>query len=57
MNYNFIKTTDEETKSNLLRSGFKLVSQNGGMYVFLNDHSLVFDDKKNKIQYSNILTI
>lgn len=57
MNYNFIKTTDEETKSNLLRSGFKLVSQNGGMYVFLNDHSLFFDDKKNKIQYSNILTI
>lgn len=57
MKYNFIKTTDEETKSNLLRSGFKLVSQNGGMYVFLNDHSLVFDDKKNTIQYSNILTI
>lgn len=57
MKYNFIKTTDEETKSNLLRSGFKLVSQNGGMYVFLNDHSLVFDDKKIKIQYSNILTI
>ena len=57
MKYNFIKTSCEETKENLLKEGFKLVSQDGNVYTFLNDHALTFEDKNNKIQYSNMLNI
>lgn len=57
MKYNFIKTSDKETKENLLKEGFKLVSQDGNVATFLNDHSLTFDNTNNKIQYSNILNI
>lgn len=56
MGYKFIRTSDEETKDSLLKSGFQMISQSGKQYVFLNDHSLTFENKKNKIQYSNILT-
>ena len=57
MKYNFLKTSDEETKENLLKEGFKLISQDGNVYTFLNDHVLTFKDKNNKIQYSNMLNI
>ena len=57
MKYNFIKTSCEETKENLLKEGFKLVSQDGNVYTFLNDHALTFEDKNKKIQYSNMLSI
>lgn len=57
MKYNFLKTSDEETKEKLLKEGFKLVSQDGNVYIFLNDHALTFEDKTKKIQYSNILSI
>ena len=57
MKYNFIKTSCEETKENLLKEGFKLVSQDGNVYTFLNDNALTFEDKNNKIQYSNMLNI
>ena len=57
MKYNFLKTSDEETKKYLLNRGYKLVSQNEKMWIFINDHSLTFDNTNNKIQYSNILTI
>ena len=56
MKYNFIKTSDKETKEKLLKEGFKLVSQDGNVATFLNDHSLTFDNTNNKIQYSNMLT-
>ena len=56
MKYNFIKTSDKETKEKLLKEGFKLVSQDGNVYTFLNDHALNFKDKKKKIQYTNMLT-
>nr|DAH72855.1 MAG TPA: hypothetical protein [Bacteriophage sp.] len=56
MKYNFIKTSDKETKENLLKEGFKLVSQDGNVATFLNNHSLTFENTNNKIQYSNILT-
>ena len=56
MKYNFIKTSDKETKENLLKEGFKLVSQDGNVATFINDHSLTFDNTNNKIQYSNMLT-
>lgn len=57
MKYNFIKTTDEVTKENLIKEGFKLISQDGSVYTFLNDRTLTFEDKNNKIQYSNMLSI
>ena len=56
MKYNFIKTSDKETKENLLKEGFKLVSQDVNVYTFLNDHALTFEDKNKKIQYTNMLT-
>ena len=57
MKYNFIKTSDKETKENLLKEGFKLVSQDGNVETFLNNHSLTFENTNNKIQYSNMLTV
>ena len=56
MTYNFICTTDEDTKNTLVREGFKLISQDGRTFTFLNDKSHSFEDKNKKIQYSNILT-
>lgn len=56
MKYNFIKTSDKETKENLLKEGFKLVSQDGNVATFLNNHSLTFENTNNKIQHSNMLT-
>ena len=56
MKYNFIKTSDKETKEKLLKEGFKLVSQDGNAATFVNNHSLTFENTNNKIQYSNILT-
>ena len=57
MKYNFIKTSDKETKEKLLKEGFKLVSQDGNVATFVNNHSLTFENTNNKIQYSNILNI
>ena len=56
MKYNFIKTSDKETRENLLKEGFKLVSQDGNVATFLNNHYLTFENTNNKIQYSNMLT-
>lgn len=56
MEYNFIKTSDKEIKEKLLKEGFKLVSQDGNVATFLNNHSLAFENTNNKIQYSNMLT-
>ena len=56
MTYNFIRTNDEDTKNTLVREGFKLISQDGRTFTFLNDKSLSFEDKNKKIKYSNILT-
>jgi hypothetical protein len=56
MKYNFIKTSSEDTKNNLLKQGFKLISQDGSTYTFLNDTTLTFEDKS-KITYTNMLCI
>lgn len=56
MKYYFLKTTDEEAKNNLLKQGFKLISQDGDVYTFINDHTLAFEDTT-KIQYTNMLCI
>lgn len=59
MKYNFIKTTDESTAKKMISEGFKLVSQIGQVYTFLNDIPENFHfgnvDKK-QIAYSNVLS-
>lgn len=56
MEKKFIKTTDKTTADKLLVCGFKLVSQIGSIYTFLNEASkfnfdaidkkmIVYDDK------------
>ena len=57
MKYNYLKTSDEETKKYLLKRGYKLVSQDEKVWTFINDHSLTFDNTNNKIQCSNILNV
>lgn len=55
---NFIKTTDKETADTLISLGFQLVSQNNGVYTFLNQpsNSFNFDEvDKKKMAYSNTL--
>lgn len=54
--YNFIRTFDKEIKEKLLSEGFELVSQDGDVVTFLNNHSLTFDNTNQKIQYTNMLT-
>ena len=50
MKYNFLKTSDIETKNRLLEAEFKLVSQEGNVFTFINDHSLTFEDKNNNVR-------
>lgn len=56
----FIKTTDEKTANKLLSEGFKLISQIGNVYTFLNDVPEHFNfntvDEK-KIVYDNKLSL
>jgi hypothetical protein len=57
---NFIKTTDKETADTLISSGFQLVSQNDGIYVFLNQlpQNFNFDEvNQKKMAYTNTLNI
>jgi hypothetical protein len=57
---NFIKTTDIETANKLISFGFKLVSQIGSVYTFLNEttQSIVFESvDKSKIVYDNKLNL
>jgi hypothetical protein len=60
VNQIFIKTTDKSTAKKLLSEGFKLVSQIGQVYTFLNDAPEGFQfesiDKKH-IVFSNMLSI
>ena len=57
---NFIKTTDKETADKLICGGFQLVSQDNGVYTFLNQtpKNFVFDEvDKTKMVYTNTLNI
>lgn len=60
MTKKFIKTTDAKTASQLLAEGFKLISQIGNVYTFLNDVPENFNfnmvDEK-KIVYDNKLSL
>ena len=57
---NFIKTTDKETADKLVFAGFQLVSQDSGVYTFLNrtPTNFSFDEAdKKKMAYTNTLNI
>lgn len=56
----FIKTTDRKTADQLIASGFRLVSQIGSVYTFLNEvpKNFNFDIvNEKKIVYDNKLSI
>ena len=60
MKQNFIKTSDSETASKLLKLGFQKVDNTNGIYTFLNTGKIQFSENdidKSKIQYSNMLSI
>ena len=57
---NFITTTDKETADKLISVGFKLVSQSGNAYTFLNQppKNFSFDEADTKkMAYTNILSM
>ena len=59
MDKKFIRTSDMETASLLLKLGFQKIDENNGIYTFLNDGKLLFEkgmDIKN-VQFSNVLCI
>lgn len=56
----FIKTTDRKTADQLIASGFRLVSQIGSVYIFLNEVPKNFNfDKvdRKQIVYDNKLSL
>lgn len=60
MEKKFIKTTDKQTADKLITYGFKLVSQVGNIYTFINEMPQNFsftNFDKSKIAYSNILSM
>ena len=60
MDKKFIKTTDTETANKLIALNFKLVSQIGSVYTFLNlaPQTLIFESvDQTKIVYDNKLSL
>ena len=58
-NKHFIQTQDEKTAHTLENLGFRKVSENNFIYVFMNSDKLMFsnDIDKAKIRYTDILCI
>ena len=56
-NKNFIFTSDEETRDNLLKSGFSEIKSGESFFMFINDSTLKFDDSINisKVGFTNKL--
>ena len=55
----FIITVDEITANKFIETGFKLVSQNGDSYTFLNQPPKHFNFEqfdRTKFAYTNVLT-
>lgn len=60
MDKKFIKTTDKQTAERLIAFGFRLVSQVGNLYTFLNDvpKGFNFESVDTKmIVYDNLLSL
>lgn len=58
-NFNFIRTTDEDTKRILFAEGFKLLSDDGNCVTFINETNKIkfCSIDSSKIQYTNMLCI
>lgn len=54
---NFIKSSDKETIDKLRKLGFKELSKDGDVVTFLNDKALTFDEKNQKVIYSNTISV
>ena len=54
---NFIFTSSEETKNNLLKLGFSEIPSGNSFFIFINDSTLKFDDtiSIDKIGFTNKL--
>lgn len=55
----FIITMDKDTANKFIETGFKLISQNGNSYTFLNQPPKIFNFEqldRNKFTYTNVLT-
>ena len=60
MDKKFIKTTDAETANKLITFGFKMISQIGDVYTFLNEtpQNMIFESvDQTKIVYDNKLSL
>lgn len=57
MNKNFIRTTDEKVKDELISKGYQLVSSDNNSWTFINDTSkpMSFDNKK--VTFTDILHV
>lgn len=53
----FIKTSDEETMQLLKSEDFELIDYSNGIWTFINNPKITFDNKNIKITYSNMLAI
>ena len=53
----FIFTSDEETKNNLLKLGFSEIPSGNSFFIFINDSTLKFNDtiQTDKIGFTNKL--
>lgn len=58
-NKNFIITGDKHVKEQLLTNGFKLISENMGIFTFVNAGNLTFsnDIDMKKITFTNHLSV
>lgn len=56
-NSQFIFTSDEETKNNLLKLGFSEIPSGNSFFIFINDSTLKFNDaiQTDKIGFTNKL--
>ena len=54
---NFIFTSDEETRRNLIKTGFSEIESGGSFFMFINNSTLKFDDSINmdKVGFTNKL--
>ena len=56
-NKNFIFTSDENTRKNLLNLGFTEIQSGGSFFMFINNSTLKFDDsiKADSVGFTNKL--
>ena len=59
MNKNFITTSDEQQRQNLINLGFQEIPSGSSFFMFINNSTLKFDNSVNieKIQFTNKLFV